>query len=203
MYCQAQEGPGCLGEQMAAGLGQTGEKRRCGHPGSAGELWSLLFSPLDKKKILRKVHANGQHFRQFPPWYMMQNTESQEHSQGISQGTRGGGHAAVQQPHWDKQCPWNQNKTQLSLQMQCFLQEPSAIWRIGEIKDSSMVWTDIAMDSSCSCFSLWSDQEKINRLPGNRAETHESKTCETLGNDYKGDYGINYRTIFESIHLLY
>lgn len=58
-----------------------------------------------KKKVLRKVHANGQHFRQFPPWYMMQNTESQEHSQGISQGTRGGGHAAVQQPHWDKQCP--------------------------------------------------------------------------------------------------
>ena len=88
-------------------------------------------------------------------------------------------------------------------QMQCFLQEPSAIWRIGEIQDSSMVWTDKAMDSSCSCLSLSSDQEKINRLPGNRAETHESKTCETLGNGSKGDYGINYRTIFESVHLLY
>lgn len=87
--------------------------------------------------------------------------------------------------------------------MQCFLQEPSAIWRIGEIQDSSMVWTDIAMENSCSCFSLWSDQEKINRLPGNRAETHEGKTCETLGNGYKGDYEINYRTIFESVHLLY
>lgn len=120
-----------------------------------------------------------------------------------SQGTRGGGHAAVQQPPWDKQCPWNQNKAQWSLQMQCLLQEPSAVWRIGEIQDSSMVWTDIAVESSCSCFSLWSDQEKINRLPGNRAETHEGKTCETLGNGYKGDCGINYRTIFESVHLLY
>ena len=35
---------------MAAGLGQTREKRRCGHPGSSGKLCSLLFSPLAEKK---------------------------------------------------------------------------------------------------------------------------------------------------------
>ena len=41
-----------------AGLGQTGEKRRCGHPGSAGKLCSLLFSPLDKKKK-KKITEKG------------------------------------------------------------------------------------------------------------------------------------------------
>jgi hypothetical protein len=43
------------------------------------------------------------------------------------------------------------------------------------------------MESSCSYFSLWNDQGKINRLQRrrrNKAEMHTCKTYEVLGNDY-------------------
>lgn len=89
VYCQAQEGPGCLEEQMAAGLGQTGEKRRWGHPGSAGKLGSLLFSPSDekKKKSTEEGLCQWLALQTVLCMYMMQSTENQENGRGVSHGT--------------------------------------------------------------------------------------------------------------------